>query len=362
MNIQLLQSTIKRRLLITEFALFNDTINRLFNTTEYKDMIKLICDKEILKQFKSILYRIYRCNPSDTNICPKINEKILLSAFLFLKFPDDSLSDYDNNDLQKTLHTLSKHLVNNILCISNKVHLTSETVRYLFINLNMYSNCFYQYINNDKMELLDQLTNVWCSYEHAKDNTNKKDNNINGFILEKQKSIKRNIIDITKKEEKDVNIVLKKYYDLFRLVDKNQKKAFFDKLMNELIKDEYGTMIEILKELKKTIKIFINYEEQRLLNEYFDVDLYENMIMNKAFGMEEFQSLSNHVFNTLSKLISKSRDEEYKKTWEDINNDNQGNFIELIITTLEFFFHVLDDLKLDIFKLKFAINHNVSII
>lgn len=119
-------------------------------------------------------------------------------------------------------------------------------------------------------------------------------------------------------------------------MDTQFKKAFFD-LLEEKVREEppdYDWITRLYQEIRTRLSSLLREDSntRKELEDSMDVELFRQMIENKAFGAVELYNLIEHVFELCKKLGSPARDNEVDKFKFQVLGlmKNNGTFAQIV--------------------------------
>jgi len=119
-------------------------------------------------------------------------------------------------------------------------------------------------------------------------------------------------------------------------MDTQFKKAFFD-LLEEKVREEppdYDWITRLYQEIRTRLSSLLreNSKTRKEIEDSMDVELFRQMIENKAFGAVELYNLIEHVFELCKKLGSPARDNEVDKFKFQVLGlmKNNGTFAQIV--------------------------------
>lgn len=119
-------------------------------------------------------------------------------------------------------------------------------------------------------------------------------------------------------------------------MDTQFKKAFFD-LLEEKVREEppdYDWITRLYQEIRTRLSSLLREDSKtrKELEDSMDVELFRQMIENKAFGAVELYNLIEHVFELCKKLGSPARDNEVDKSKFQVLGlmKNNGTFAQIV--------------------------------
>ena len=119
-------------------------------------------------------------------------------------------------------------------------------------------------------------------------------------------------------------------------IDTQFKKAFFD-VLEEKVREEppdYDWITRLYQEIRTRLSSLLreNSKTRKEIEDSMDVELFRQMIENKAFGAVELYNLIEHVFELCKKLGSPARDNEVDKFKFQVLGlmKNNGTFAQIV--------------------------------
>ena len=119
-------------------------------------------------------------------------------------------------------------------------------------------------------------------------------------------------------------------------MDTQFKKAFFD-LLEEKVREEppdYDWITRLYQEIRTRLSSLLREDSKtrKEIEDSMDVELFRQMIENKAFGAVELYNLIEHVFELCKKLGSPARDNEVDKSKFQVLGlmKNNGTFAQIV--------------------------------
>lgn len=310
----------------------------------------------VIKITNAILNRLYLFMNTSINIskgndyinymiASRITGKELLSAFCFAGFPEFTLLKSpselknDKDSIFNDIYTLSKELIGawGVILIKKDKD-KKEALRIFIKSLNMYSNCYNIFMNQDKLTKVNEGIQRWYQGEKTiklineskKYTESEKEAIIKNFNLNQENLIK--MIKSIAQNFKEDN--LNKYKQLMEKIEDNMEIGFWDILKDEIKNDKYDFFLKLLQEIHdEMLSLLPTNENSKIrkfisddIQQYFDINFIKQMILNNSFTGENFLKLSEHLLDLLKELQAPSRTPEMINEWnillEDIHNDN----------------------------------------
>ena len=368
-------NTLKKKKHIFDELLCLIDRNNINNMDKNFDNLSLfIKKKETINDINNILKKYYRMvnNISSTNnninvISFQITSRIFLSLFVIYGFPEISLSikkkDIQNsseNNINNDIYKLSEKVIININNLYKELT-DNEALRQFVKSINMYSNCFMLWINNDKINKITELYYQWHEIQETINeinNSNKYDDTQKNDTINAMKNSQDNLIKLIKKINPQFNINhLKIYSSLSFQLKNNFEKSYWDILKTDLENKDLSLLTKILNEiqieiinLRKKNKQFIdNFKEK------YDIQLIIQLIEKNLFSEDYLLSYSQFIIDNIIEMQAPIRNENTKNKWSiimnDIKNKKYRNMNEYVNIILKFILNNIKDIKTDILNL-----------
>ena len=136
------------------------------------------------------------------------------------------------------------------------------------------------------------------------------------------------------------------------------KKAFFD-LLEEKVRQEppgYDWITRLYAEIRERLASLMRKDSvlRKEIEDSMDVELFKQMIENKAFGGVELYNLVSHVFELCKKLGSPARDNEVDKFKFQIIGlmKNNGTFAQIVPLFIKNANECIDNIYKDLRQVK----------
>lgn len=349
--------------------------NNINNINQNFDNLTLyIRKKETINEIDNILKKYYRMinniSSTDNNIDVisfQLNSRIFLSLFVIYGFPEISLSikkeiiqKSKENNITNDIYKLSENVISNINNLFNN-YKNNEALRKFIKSINMYSNCFLLWINNDKITKITELYYQWHEIQETINeikNSNNYDDNQKTDSIATLKNSQDNLIKIIKKINPKFNInSLKLYSSLsFQLKD-NFEKSYWDILKNDLENKDLTLLKKILNEIqieiinlrKKNSNFIDNFKDK------YDIQLIIQLIEKNLFSEDYLMAYSQFIIDNIIEMQAPIRNDNTKNKWNiilnDIKNKKYKNMNEFVPIILKFILNNIKDIKTDILNL-----------
>lgn len=136
------------------------------------------------------------------------------------------------------------------------------------------------------------------------------------------------------------------------------KKAFFD-LLEEKVRQEppdYDWIARLYAEIRERLASLMRKDSavRKEIEDSMDVELFKQMIENKAFGGVELYNLVGHVFELCKKLGSPARDNEVDKFKFQVIGlmKNNGTFAQIVPLFIKNANECIDNIYKDLKQVK----------
>ena len=115
----------------------------------------------------------------------------------------------------------------------------------------------------------------------------------------------------------DVDHVIRQHSDIDDYIYETMKRAFWDKLQDDLVDKKYTGMINVLSELREKLCNLVPHrvDLHKEYYEFIDVDLIKQMLDNNAMSPSFVISLVNYIISVLRQMDSLS-EESFYDMWQ----------------------------------------------
>lgn len=341
---------------------------------KFMSVEKRIRSKSFLSSMNSLLHKLYRylnCNintqktTTESVIAFQLGPREFTSAFVIYGFPEIIL-DIDREKLKtkdfgiySDIYYFAEDLINQLMEILEEDCVIDNNIFRKFVKtVNMYSNCFANYVTVDKDKKMKELMMGWYGFKKSI-----RDIENNNKLSDDQKKECIEVIDKNKKSTLDMlcrmnrhirpeafEEYMNKYETLMDNFEEQFKKAYWDQIVDELNKGNNELLIKVLLEIKdELVKLVPNnhtYHEE--LNEYFDIDFTKQKIETGVYNYNELIGQADYLVNVILRLQSPIRNNDTRNKWESLKelfnnkdpNDITWGFLLPPILSL-----VLDEIK-----------------
>ena len=291
-------------------------------------------------------------------IAPQITNRMLISAYLIVGFPEFTLSRHRDQmdssaqqDISFDVYHISYDLIKrlrNIAYGSTGV----ENVRKMIVSFIQYSNCFILWSQKDKLAKLGQYFESWHNSELAIEeiqDSDKYDEKQKTDCITVIKGTQHKIINMIKTinpefDKKLLNIYHKINKDMSNTIDKAYWDQFGNKLLAGNIDALYSQLQEAIDDIKKL------RPDSNQLHEKLDQQMEK--FMNNEHNNENIINFIDYLVKLVVLLQSVNRSQESFEMWkglrDSIKEGYMGDWRQFSPKMLEFLFVQISDLKDDI--------------
>lgn len=337
---------------------FNDLNNLSDINMTYDKITKFVMDPTIIKIANAFLFRLYRyLNISSylsyNIIIKQLSTKEFLSCFCIYICPnyilDRSKIDLDNKiiiDIKQDIYDLSKELINNLKLLT--LNKSNETLRLFIKSIIKYSNCFFTFINHDKIEKIIDLTNEIVLTELTLEEI--KNSNIYDevqkkkiiFTIEKQKN---DFIKLIKTIDKNVtNDSLDFYIKLGKSIQTNITNIFWENLEKDIQNNNAFSTISLIQDIINEINIISKNKKTDEIKKVIDIDYLKYLASIQMFTDDIFLNITEFLILQLIELTSKIKSTKMMSEYKKIINTN-NNRIKICTDIFKYIFTEIDDIK-----------------
>lgn len=312
------------------------------NCDSFDKLTKYIRNKDIVNQFKQFIDKYYLFAPPDKSIVNnRLNPRSLLSAWVFVGFPQVVL-DVDKHKItdrftpvhKKDMYRHSVNLITQLEKVANGLN-NMENIRHLVKNMNIYSNCFYMFMQYDKIEKINGLIEEWYNVQ----SNIKLVNDSTKYAPDQKDEVINQIGETANKIEKFIQTLspdfdlgqLSRYRTLCDKIHHNFNRAYKDSLHDDISSGEYKMFTRVLDEIKSKLSHLAQGNRQicSQLDEYVDNDwIVENL---KSANMTKSQSMNivEFIKQTINQLESPAQTVDTDKLYHDLESKVDQDDISL---------------------------------
>lgn len=291
----------------------------------FEEMQKILINQEIYNKMNIFI----------ENIDVKIDTRLFLTSFAMRFHMANMIENIETNE-NKFIY----HLIVETLDKYEELHedLVESTLDEFKKILAVFNEKFTEWKRNDLLKVIEEYAKMFWSFEMQK--------RIEGITEEQLKQIDnqqdkiKNII--LRMGGEDAMNIFKNYSPVItddKAIDslKDQitdtyKKAYWDKLEQDLDNKNYDSIILILEEIRSRIALLVpnRIDIHQTLAEYIDIELIKQMLENDAMDNKFIYGLINYIIENLKQLeapIQNDKTEEWRqetlKELETIENINK---------------------------------------
>jgi hypothetical protein len=381
-NIKKIQHFYFKKKFITNFKKKKHIFNNLFNlinrdninniNNNFDNITMYIRKKDIIKDINIILKNYYRMlnnissNNNDVDVISfQINSRIFLSSFIIYGFPEFSLSIKKNdidvqkkNDINYDIYKLSEEFIINIKKFLENSYDT-EILRKFIKSINMYSNCFMMWINNDKINKINELYYEWHAIQETINDikeSDKYDDDQQKNTIKTLNDSQNNLIKFIKKINPNFDIkYLKIFSSLSFQLKQNFEKSYWDLLKIDLEKKELSSLKKILIDIQNNI-ISLRKKNSKFIDDFkeqYDIELIIQIIENNLFCKEYLLNYSEFIINNIINMQAPIRNKNTIDEWTIIKNNIEiMDMNDTVPIVLKFILNNINDIKKDILNLQ----------
>ena len=332
--------------LLKKFSAFN--LNDKGNDKSFDDFTKIMVDKDIVHIAGELIYALQ----ARLRINLKINNRILMSAYLFSYYPNEILGDEKKRDpLASQIYFYSKILTNSLVFNPNLEFNRLQWVLILGENMLNFSENFSVWKLRDKSEMVQNMMlsyyNRQVHIEKIKEDLNNSTNEeqlINSIkvLEEEQEDLLKSIKLVDKKF--DVKYFKKNYSKIYQTMEddysklqvaisNNMKIAYFDYVKEGMENGDYNPLIALITEVRERISNIVPEKIKKEIKDKINVEKAKDKISTNDFGKTDVIRLIIHCVNYIGKVQAPIDDESFNQWKEEIAQDlqsNSENFCEIV--------------------------------
>ena len=281
----------------------------------FEELQKILINQEVYDTMNLFLKSI-KCN---------IDSTLFLTSFAMkfhMAFMVDDKDTPENRDILKLID-VTLNLYENLFNFDSE--LIDNFSKYLLV----FNEKFSIWKRNDLLKVIEEYSKMFWSLETHKRIKGISEQQIKE-ICGKQDKIKENIKTIGGKEGIEI---FNKYSPVFfdegaidnlkSQIEVTYKKAYWDKLIEDLNNKSYNSIISILEEVRERIALLTpnRVDMHKLLEEYIDTELIKQMLENNAVDDNYFYRLSCYIIERLKELeapIENKKTEEWQSEIDEI--------------------------------------------
>ena len=333
----------------------------------YDRITRYVSDKNVIDTTNEI-FKHYN------TFAPKITGKEVLTAYVIALLPEYVLS-VKKSDISSELGYIYQTYMaaNNLIEQINDLCSGSGVMEKFVPCVITYQECFHMFMEVDRARSISELVHYWCDTKKTLDEiplSEKYKNNpgqkkqVLEAISNTQRTIERNI----KRFDKNFDMSkLRSYYELQKKVTNNVKKAFFDKLEQEIEREDYTGLGRLMGEIRDQV-LMLQTQSPRMqeeFREYFDVELIQQMIQYSAFSGEQYMAYVKYVIDILAKLAAPIKTPVIKAKWKEmeqkiISGEIPG-YSKIVPYTFKYIYNLIAEIKDDIITCDVMLSMGINI-
>lgn len=300
----------------------------LYNLSKKKsfdELCKIIQNKSVLEISQLLLKAInnvYNYNESILN-----QHRVFLSAYLIANYPDITLSSNRNN-LEEEIYKISIKLINKAKQLNELID-TNNILQNIYLytfksTFNQYSILFSVWKHMDKEGIIEMLA---IRYDSLKRTLNfiEKESKFDDVVKEDCIKILKNQLigleDKVKLMDKNFNLDhFKKYSELREKIEYNLNKAYWDKISEEMQKDNFEGVINQIKQIINSVCNLVPNRKDihKEIKDKIDMEIIEQLIENRMFTGKTLLEYTEYLFDWIKKLSSPSRLNDLDELWSNL--------------------------------------------
>ena len=120
-------------------------------------------------------------------------------------------------------------------------------------------------------------------------------------------------------------------------IEETMKKAYYDMLKEEMIRENYLPIAEIMTEISKRLLLLVPEKRREEFAKKINVHVIVDLICDKNWT-KELKEYINFICESIVVLSAPSEDEENKKWFDEVNNNMKDNYksnLPLILIQIE---------------------------
>ena len=274
----------------------------------------------------------------------KLNQKVLLTAYL-IKFFSEDLLGKDQHPIDKGINDWSEEVFKRIAELN-----VSKDIDKLWLLLNNYNTIFSQWKENDKSRLIESIIISYYNRSKHIEKINAETNldpTEKEIALQELKSQRQQIVGNIKfiDPEFDVEYFLENYEEVYnnmnsayeymtKQIGNTMKKAYYDMLCQEIGDNNLLPIAELMTEISKRLLVIVPDKKREKFAEKINVNVIVDLITDNQWN-DELKEYLNFIAESIFMLGAKCDDEENKKWLNELNNlmidDYMTNFPLILI-------------------------------
>lgn len=277
----------------------------------------------------------------------KINERILITAYMIVLYPDELLGK-EKHQMDKSILEWSDEVVKRINLLEE-----SKEVDKLWLLLNNYQIIFDQWKESDKSRMVESIIISYynrCKHIEKINADTKISNEEKKIIITELERMKVEVLGNVKFFDPHFDVenfkenyeliyegLQKSYEELTGKIANTMKKAYFDMLKEELSAGNVLPIAEVMTEISKRILILVPEKRRESFSEKINVEVIVELLCDKAWT-NELKEYLKFICESVFMLGAPGDDEMNKKWLEEVSglmNDNYNTNLPLILIQIE---------------------------
>ena len=382
--VTIIQKRFQKKLLHKKLKELENMINDLFLTvaenyddkqnieqieSEFDQMSIILRNQTVISKVQKFLDYVYRVYPENKILGKKVNSKILLSAFIMYGYPEITL-DFSRKKIDHTItstsyemYFYSKILIFSLVNFMNN-DFNPERLRKFIKYLNIYSNIFTLFLNEDKIK---QINKVTFEYYQIK-KTLKEITTSDSYEKDSKKEILENLNNTLKGLE-EMLLIINPKYDLNNLKFYEEVLEKFDGILHKCFWDNYKLELEeeqpqkekkekIHKKLNEILQIYKSLNIKAITEKIVLLEKYTTTFNLES--LEEWIDYCDLCVNIIMELQTPSRNQITNTGFQEIKCKSYTSITEVIIDILKFIFRENEIIFGDIYNFRIMINMGIN--
>lgn len=282
----------------------------------YDDIQNILINQEIYDRVNMFINSIQEC---------KADGKMLLTAFAMKFHMGCMVSDVNLKEHQKIYQLITITLDEYELLF--KTELTEEIINKFCKTLNLFNVEFIKWKKQDLYNVIEEYAKMFWTLEMQKINK-ETTNEQKGLIAKQQEKIKGLVKQIGNKDgieqfEKYSPFICDEstISSLENQVTTSFKKAYWDKLKEDLDNKKYESVLLILEEIRARIALMVpnRVDIHQQMAEYIDIEFIKQMLDNDVLENTFMCNLVHYIVDKLKEFEAPVYNKDTEKWRDDIN-------------------------------------------
>jgi hypothetical protein len=279
----------------------------------YDDIQKILINQKLYNHVNVFINSIQEC---------KADSRMLLTAFAMKFHMGCMVNDVNLKENQEIyqLITLTLDEYESLF----KGELTKEIVNKFCKRLNLFNEEFIKWKKQDLFKVIEEYAKMFWTLEMQKRNKEITDEQ-KKIIIENQQKIKKLVEQIGGKEGieqfEKYSPVMFDESDIKDQVKSTFKKAYWDKLVEDLDNKKYDSILLILKEIRARIALLVpnRIDIHQKLGEYIDIEFIKQMLNHNVIDSKFIYNLVHYIIDKIKEMESPIYNKDTEKWREEIN-------------------------------------------